>query len=418
MHTVILGGGVIGLTTAYHLAREGEAVTIVDARSTGSGASEVNAGWVVPAEAAPVPGPGLVLTSMKWMLRPDSPLYIRPSLDPSFIRFMLTMWRRCTAVDQRLGFEGHLRLAHGSVESFEEYRADGIDYELHARGLLKAFTQKQALDHQLENLDLARQFDLDPQILIGDAVREREPRLSDQVYGGIWYPNEQHLDPGAFVQSLHKRVVELGVHIEENTAIDAVDHDGTRVAALRSGGRTITADRYVLAAGAWTGPLSRLFGVPLPVRPGKGYCLDLEPYPLRQPVNLADAKVAVTPLDGRLRLAGTMEFGGLDEKVNPVRVDAILRAPRVYFRDWEPPSTPPPARAGCRPMTPDGKPVIGRLGGLRNAFVSAGHAMLGVTLAPGSATALTDLILRDRLSPDLNTFSPARFVRGAYAQHH
>ncbi|HKS01552.1 MAG TPA: FAD-dependent oxidoreductase, partial [Arthrobacter sp.] len=123
MHTVVVGGGVIGLTQAYHLAREGESVTVIDARATGLGASKVNAGWICPAESAPVPGPGVVLKSMKWMLRPDSPLYIRPSLDPTFVRFMLGMWRKSNARDQRAGFEGHLRLAADTLQIFDEYRA-------------------------------------------------------------------------------------------------------------------------------------------------------------------------------------------------------------------------------------------------------------------------------------------------------
>lgn len=411
MHTVVVGGGVIGLTTAYHLAREGETVTLVEARSTGLGASDVNAGWVVPAESAPVPGPGLVLKSLRWMLQPDSPLYIRPSLRPAFVRFLLQMWRRCNYADQRLGFEGHLRLARGSIETFDEYAADGIDFEMHGNGLVMAFLERSNLEHHLDNLDLVRQFDLEPKVLIGDAVRQREPKLADRVFGGIYFPWERHLDPGSLMRGLHKRIQELGVQIEEHTPVDAVDVVDQAVRAVRSGSRTISGDRFVLAAGAWTGPLSVLFGQPLPVRPGKGYSIDLAPYGLRQAVSLADAKVAVTPLDGRLRLAGTMEFSGLDEDINLPRVSAILRAPGTYFRDWQPPVTAPVAQAGCRPMTPDGKPIIGRLGSLRNTFVSTGHAMLGVTLAPGTAAALTDLILRDRLSVDLNTFSPARFTK-------
>jgi D-amino-acid dehydrogenase len=412
MHTVIIGGGVIGLTTAYHLAREGESVTLIDARATGRGASEVNAGWIVPAEAAPVPGPGVVLQSMKWMLRPDSPLYIRPSLRPSFIRFMLGMWRKSNARDQRAGYEAHLRLAQHTIETFDEYRADGIDFEMHNKGLLMAFTQKENLEHHRTNLDLVHQFALDPQVLIGDDVRNHEPLLSDNVYGGIYFPLERHLDPGALCRSLHRRLVEMGAEIVEDAPIDRVTRDGEKVTAVHSGSRTFRGDKYILAAGAWTGPVSRLFREPLPVRPGKGYSVEVAPYGLRGSVNLSDAKVAITPFEQRLRLAGTMEFGGLDEKINQVRVDAILRAPKTYFRGWEPPTTPVEAKAGIRPMTPDGMPIIGALGRLKNTYVSTGHGMLGVTLAPGTAAALTNLVLHDKISPALGVFTAARFRGG------
>jgi D-amino-acid dehydrogenase len=409
VNAIVIGGGVIGLTTAYHLAREGRPVTVVDARTAGLGASEVNAGWVVPACAGPVPAPGMVLTSLKWMLRPDSPLYLRPSISPDFIRFMFGLWRHSNARDFHRGFEGHLRLARGTMEMFDEYRADGMSFEMHSAGLLMAFGDRSHMQHYVDDLDLPRRYGLDPQVLVGDDVRVHEPLLSDRVHGGIYFPHERYLDPGALVAALRKRLESLGVEIVEGAPIDEVSVRSGRVASVASRGRHFQADTYILAAGAWTGALSRLFGEALPVRPGKGYCIETTPLPLRSATNLSDAKVAVTPLDGRLRLAGTMEFGGLDETINSVRVEAIRKAPGAYLRDWEPPSAAVTPRAGMRPMTPDGLPIIGRLGRLANTYVSTGHGMLGVTLAPGTAAALTDLIVHDKAAPALEPFSPGRF---------
>ena len=409
MHVVVVGGGVIGLTTAYHLVQQGAAVTVLDARATGLGASAVNAGWFVPAEAMPVPGPKVVAMTLKWMLQPDSPVYIRPSLDPAFWSFMMRMWRKSNAADQRAGFEAHLRLAQDTAHLLDEYRADGMDFEMHCAGLLMAFTDKANLAHHEHSLDLVRAHGLDPQVLIGDDVRSHEPRLSDQVYGGIYFPQERHLDPRALVTALHRRLVELGVEIIEDGAVDHVETTTDAVTAVRTPSARYAAEAVVLATGAWTGPASRLFGRSLPVRPGKGYSIDLPALELRSATNLSDAKVAVTPFSDRLRLSGTMEFAGLDERVNQVRVDAILRAPSTYFRDWLPPAAELTPRAGIRPMTPDGLPVIGRLPGLRNAYVSSGHGMLGVTLAAGSARALTGLVLRGTADPVLAPFDPARF---------
>jgi D-amino-acid dehydrogenase len=191
MRVVVVGGGVIGLTTTYQLAREGAEVVVLEARRTGQGASAVNAGWFVPAEAMPVPGPKVVGQTLRWMLRPDSPVYIRPSLDPRFISFMLRMWSRCTDRHQRAGFEAHLRLAEKTDDLLDEYRADGIDFEMHAAGLLMAFTRRENLDHHLHNLDLVRAHGLDPQVLLGDDVQVHEPLLSDRVVGGIFFPHER-----------------------------------------------------------------------------------------------------------------------------------------------------------------------------------------------------------------------------------
>jgi D-amino-acid dehydrogenase len=409
VNAIVIGGGVIGLTTAYHLAREGNRVTVVDARTPGQGASDVNAGWVVPACAGPVPAPGMVLTSLKWMLRSDSPLYIRPSIRPDFLRFMLGLWRHSNTRDFHRGFEAHLRLAQGTIAMFDEYRSDGMDFEMHGAGLLMAFSAEAHMQHYVDDLDLPRKYGLEPLVLVGDDVRAHEPLLSDRVHGGIYFPHERYLDPGALVAALRKRLESLGVEIVEGAPIDGVAVRSGRVASISSRGRHFEGDSYVLAAGAWTGGLSRLFGEPLPVRPGKGYCIDTTPLSLRSATNLSDAKVAVTPLDGRLRLAGTMEFGGLDETINSVRVEAIRNAPRAYFRDWEPPSSAITPQAGMRPMTPDGLPIIGRLGRLANTYVSTGHGMLGVTLAPGTAAALSTLIQHDREDAALQPFSPARF---------
>jgi len=410
MRVVVIGGGVIGLTSAYQLVRDGAEVTLIDARETGRGASEVNAGWVCPAESGPVPAPGMISQALRWMLRRDSPLYVRPSLDPSFLRFMLAMARHCNRSDYRAGMQALMHLSEGTMEQLDAYREDGLVFEMHADGLLLTFLSEAKLEGHLVDIDLAESAGLEPEVLRGSAVREREPALAGEVHGGVYYPHERHLDPVALGRALRDRCAALGVALLEGTPLEEVEREGSHVRAIRCGQERLEADAFLLAAGAWSGPLAKAFGGNLLVRPGKGYSLDLPSLELRQPIYLTEAKVAVTPLDGRLRLAGTMEFGPLDERVDPARTAAIGRAPSSFLRGWQVPAEPE-LGAGLRPMSPDGLPLVGRLGDLENAYVSTGHAMLGLTLAPSSAAAISGLIVRGEQSAALAPFAPDRFGR-------
>ncbi|MGA1668643.1 MAG: NAD(P)/FAD-dependent oxidoreductase, partial [Candidatus Nanopelagicales bacterium] len=351
--------------------------------------------------------------SMKWMIRKDSPLYISPSVHPDHVKFMLGMWRRCNERDFRAGFQAHLALAESTNDILDDYARDGVAFDSYAQGLLMAFRDADNMHHHVEGLDLQAAFGLDPQVLEGDAIHQAEPALRSGLAGGIYFPHERHLDAASLTRGLRARIVELGGTITESAPIDRVERLGDAIVAVRSGERRFTGDTFAVAAGAWTGRVTELFGVPLPIRPGKGYSIDMTPAPLhlRTAVNLSDAKIAMTPYNGRLRLSGTMEFAGMDEDVNVTRVQAILRGPAGYFDHWQTPASAPQAKAGMRPMTPDGMPIIGLLPGTANAFVSGGHGMLGVTLGPGSSRALADAMLGRGYPPRLLPFSPTRFAR-------
>ena len=412
MRVVIVGGGVVGLTSAYHLLRQGAVVTMLDADRLGSGASHGNAGWIVPADSAPVPAPGMVAQGLKWMCRRDSPLYIKPSLSPGFLRFLLGMARHCNRDDFHAGLRANIALAEHTMDILDAYRADDIDFEMHAHGLIKAFAEQATFARHCSDLEIPRRAGLDPELLTGPEVADLEPALSPSLAGGIYFPHERHVRPDSLVAGLIVRCRQLGADLREQTPVHDVRRHGRRVQAVITATGEVEGDAFLLAAGARTGPLSRLFGPILPVRPGKGYSVDYAPPPVtfRRIVDLCESYVAVTPLDGALRLAGTMEFTGWDTKVNRVRVAAIRRAPRRYFSEWDDPQPTGSAWVGARPMTPDGLPIIGRLPGADNAYIATGHGMLGVTLAPATGSAIAELIGGSPPQPALAPFAPGRFV--------
>ncbi len=406
----MIGSGIVGLAIAYRLASRGSAVTIVADRPPGAGASSNNAGWVVPSLAGPVPAPGVILQTLRWMARPDSPVYVRPAISPSFVRFMVGMLRACNSRAYGASFDATARLARGTTDALDAWAADGLAWESHAEGEVAAYLDRVEYRAAVDDLPRSTRAGFRSEVLTGDEARELVPDLSDAVIGAILFPDERHLRPQTLVDALGAKLDALGVERVGGTV--------ERAWALPSGGvevrgrfGSVRGDALVIAAGAWTGRVARLLGARLPIRPGKGYSVDYVPAQLgaRCTVMLAEAHCAVTPLVGATRVAGTMEFGGLDERISPIRLRAIRRAPARYFRAWNPDAPTTTPSAGLRPMTPDGIAVIGRLTPFGSVYVASGHAMLGLTLAPRTAELLTDMVLDGREPEELLPFSPARF---------
>lgn len=413
MRIIVAGAGAIGLASAYRLAKSGCDVVILDARRAGSAATHGNAAKIALAESGPVPAPGVILQSLKWMLKPDSPLYVKPSLSPGFAKFMLNMAQHCTNRDFRRGLETHLRLAEGTADLFDDWSRDGVAFEMHKAGTLLAYETRERYDEHLDSLDIFERFGMIPEHLHGDAVQAREPALTSRIRHGLFFPHDRQVEPDSLTRGLLKRCQELGVEIREHTRLLRFLRRGDAVTGVLTDKGEITGTTLLLAAGAWTARMTRQLGIPLPIRPGKGYSVDYSPAPvkLRTSLTLEDARVAVTPLNGFLRLAGTMEFGELEETINPRRVAAIKKAAAQALTGWDNPPGEESPWAGLRPMTPDGLPIIGHLHPLPNVYVASGHGMLGLTLAPATAEIITEAITRQRIPLIAEAVSPRRFTR-------
>lgn len=417
---VIIGGGVIGLTSAFALHQRGAPVIVYAGIEPELAASHVNAGWIVPTLSEPVPAPGLIATSLRWMLHSDSPLYIDPRLmrQPEFLRWTLRFWQHCNARDYKAGMVATAAFGARSFELYDALRAAGVEYEEHQDGLLFAYRSAETLEQDYAALEPIRQFGFEmTPIMSGSAVRDLEPALSDTVVGGYLLPQERTVRPDTLVQGLRAALKQHDVELRD-VEVSGVETQGNRASAVFAEGKRQPASQIVVAAGAWTGPLLRPLGAPVPVTAGKGYSIDLAPQPLadpvRRPLYLHETRVAITPLNGMIRLAGTMEFSGINHTLRRERVAAIARNAAWALRGWPnpTPTSGPGVRVwtGMRPMTPDGLPVIGWLPGYRNIALASGHAMMGVTLATPTAEAVADLLTTGELPEVARPFDPARFA--------
>lgn len=414
---VVIGSGPIGLGIAFELASRGVDVMVLEAGAIGSGAARRNAGWVVPIMAAPVPAPGVVGKAARWMFEPTSPLRVAPDLDPGHVAFMLGMLRASSPSRFRRGVAAVSSLAQGTLGLFDAYGERGVEFELHRQGVLLAFTsQREYRAHVEEYQDAAALAGLvPPELLAADRVRHLEPALSDAVVAGILCPDQMHLDPDSFVDGLHRAINALGVPVVKYRPVLDVTIGRGEVRITTNRG-TITAEQVVAAAGVGTARIAARLGQRIPLRFGKGYGYDLAApaVPLRRAVYLTEAKVAATPLDRGMRLAGTMEFGGDPDRLDARRAAGILASSRRYFAEELAPAPAP--WAGLRPMTPDGLPVVGRIPHAPEVVLATGHAMLGVTLAPRTATLVADLLAGRPPSTVLAPFAPERFSRGGRAR--
>jgi D-amino-acid dehydrogenase len=396
---LVLGGGVIGVTTAYYLASSGHEVTVVDRQAAPAlETSFANAGEVSPGYASPWAGPGVPIKAIKWLLMQHGPLVLRPKLDPAMWSWLIKMLRNCTSARYAVNKSRMIPLAEYSRDCLRGLRDEiAIHYDERSRGTLQLFRKQSQLDGTAGDIAVLKQYDVPYEVLDRDGCVGAEPALAavkHKIVGGLRLPEDETGDCHMFTQTLAAHAAKLGVRFRFDTAIDRLTADASAISGVATSAGVLRADAYVVALGSWSPLLLGPLGISIPVYPVKGYSITVSIIdPDAAPVSTVmdeSYKVAITRLGDRIRVGGTAEVSGYSNELYSARRATLEHSLTDMFpRGGN--LTEATFWSGLRPMTPDGPPVIGATR-FANLHLNTGHGTLGWTMACGSARVLADLL--------------------------
>lgn len=410
---IVVGGGVIGVCSAYHLASRGADVLLLERDELAAGASSGNAG-TVSADHLPLNKPGRIRGALSQLADPTGPLYIKPRWDPELYGWLTDFALHCTEAHVRDCMEVMAPLGMETLRLFEELMADeALDCGYAREGYYDVCSTETGLADAAHEAEIVRAHGYHPELLDSAGMRAAEPELGEEVLGGVFHPEAATLDPHRFVTALAEVAAAKGGRIRLGAEVEAVRVEGGRASGVRlKGGEEIGADAVVLATGPFSLELARRLGTRLPVQPGKGYHRDLAvgpgaSPPLRIACVLHEVSVFCTPMDGFVRYAGTMEFSGLNHDLRRDRLEQLTRGAVRYFPALGD-AAPRSEWCGLRPMASDGLPLVGPLRGVEGVVVATGHGMLGVTLGPATGSIVADWVLDGSTRPLWVRMSPER----------
>ena len=417
-HVLVVGGGIVGLCIAWYCSRKGHRVTLVERGSPNrDGCSFVNAGMVVPSHVVPLASPGMVQLGLRWMWKPESPFYVKPRWSADLVGWAWKFHSAATQahVDRAAPVLRGLHLA--SRDCYREWAALwNNDFHLTERGLLMLCNTEHGLEEETKTAGYARRLGIAAEVLTPSATAALEPSLRMDIAGSVYFPADCHLAPERLMAVLAREVERAGVEVSYNTGVSGWRATGGRIEAMRTNradGAELTADEYVVCAGIWSQNIMRDLGIRIPMQAGKGYSLTMaSPASLpRVCAILSEARVAMTPMDGALRFAGTMELTGIDEGINAARVRGIVNSVARYFPDITSAQLKRvPVRTGLRPCSPDGLPYVGRVSRYSNLSVATGHAMMGISLGPITGKLIAEILSGEPPSSSMDGLSPDRYA--------
>ncbi|MGI5267716.1 NAD(P)/FAD-dependent oxidoreductase [Nonomuraea sp. CA-218870] len=406
---VVIGAGVVGLSTAWFLQERGVEVTVVDRDGVAAGASWGNAGWLSPGLAIPLNEPGVLRYGLRSLLDKDAPLHVPATPDVGLWSFLTRFALHCNWRSWGRAVQANLPFNEECLEAFDVLTGNGVEAPTIEAPIMAAFgTPKQAvaLLHELRRINDSG-LEIRYAAFEGDELRAQMPQLSANATAGVRLDGQRYIDPGAFTHALADAVTARGAEIRSGFRVTGVTTEAGGLVVRSGGGDAVKADAVVLATGAWLNQLGKDWGVRTPVKAGRGYSFTVptdEPVP--SPLYLPAVRVACTPYQGKLRVAGTMEFRDPDAPLFERRVEAIIRSARPLMTGvhWEERTD---TWVGPRPVTPDGKPLVGRTN-VPGVYVAGGHGMWGVTHGPATGRMLAEQITTGKTSTILREFDPVR----------
>jgi D-amino-acid dehydrogenase len=411
---VVVGAGAIGAACALELTRRGADVLVLEQGADwAAGCSWGNAGLICPSHAGPYATRADIGRAVRWLLRSDSPLGIRPL--PQLVPFLTRLLAETRPGRAVRVLEVSRDMCLRSLEMHRRLVADGLDTGFQQAGLLDVYETEDGFERGRAAASAHRDRGLTLRVLDADEVRDAEPALGPSAVGGVLFRDEAFADPLKYVRAVAAAAEARGARLLAGAEVLDLERTANGVRLTTTAG-TVEATTVVVAAGAWSGRLAGALGRPVPLQGGKGYTVDLAADgrpPLRRPCMLQESRVAITPLEGRLRMAGTMQFAGLDERIQRPRLDGVQAASRRMLPAWA--DAPVVSMwAGLRPCSPDGLPYVGWLHPGR-VLLATGHAMLGLTLAPLTGTQVANLLDGVAL-PEAAALDPGRFRRSLVAR--
>lgn len=409
---IIIGGGIIGLSTAYYLQKEGHKVTIIEKSNFSSGASFVNAGIITPSHIVSLAAPGMITKGLKWMLSSTSPLSIKPRLDFDFLQWAWFFKKSATRKKVATSIPVIKDINLFSRELYEEIKASkDFDFHYQHKGLMMYYKTDKMGEEEWNVGKLGIKEGLKVELLTQEETQKLEPNIQLNIKGAVYYHSDAHMTPNEYMKQMKLYLEQNDVTFLSNQEVLDFHISNGKVMSIRTENNTIVADEFILTTGSWTQKLAKKLGINIPVQAGKGYRINVKSKTnITIPAILTEAKVAVTPMNGFTRFGGMMEIAGINNKVNKKRVHAIVDASKSYYNNLNINQEEiNNVETGLRPCSPDGLPYIGRLSKVKNVTVAAGHAMMGWSLGPATGKLVSEIIDIKKTSLDITPFNVERF---------